>query len=86
MTIQSNLHQMGVLEGIRDHLEGISGGTHKSRIGIASLVSHESITYLGTRKITPRAIVRNSLKMITYLFFYQIDEGKNISALHSKKR
>ena len=31
---------MGHLKGIRDHLQGISGGTHKSGIRITSLVSH----------------------------------------------
>jgi len=76
------LHGMWVLKGMRDHLEGISGGTDKSCIRITSLVSHYSVTYLNATEITLWTIEWNSHKMIPNLSFYQIDEEQK--ALHSK--
>lgn len=59
-------------------MEGISGGTHESGIRITSLVSDHSVTYLTAGKITPGAIEWNPLEMISWLSFYQIDEGNKI--------
>jgi len=66
---------------MRDHLEGISGGTDKSGIRITSIVPHYSVTYLSATEITLWTIEWNSHEMIPCVSFYQIDEEKK--ALHS---